>query len=52
MKLGQLEECSMKNFFLEKSSTKCGGTFSPRSFFFTKIELGVSGTNLFDSSFV
>ena len=32
MKFGQLIECSMRNIFLEKSSTKCGGETSPRLF--------------------
>ena len=32
MKFGQLIECNMRNIFLEKSYTKCGGETSPRSF--------------------
>ena len=32
MKFGQLTECNMKNIFLEKSYTKCGGETSPRPF--------------------
>ena len=32
IKFGQVIECSMKNVFLEKSFTKCGGETSPRSF--------------------
>ena len=32
MKFGQLRECNMKNIFLEKPYTKCGGETSPRSF--------------------
>ena len=32
MKRGQLKECNMINFFLEKSYTKCGGETIPRSF--------------------
>ena len=33
MKFGQLIECNMRNTFLGKSYTKCGGGTSPRSFF-------------------
>ena len=29
MKFGQLIECNMRNIFLEKSYTKCGGETSP-----------------------
>ena len=32
MKFGQLIECNMRNIFLEKSYTKCGGETSPRPF--------------------
>ena len=32
MKFGQLIEYNMKNIFLEKSYTKCGGETSPRHF--------------------
>ena len=32
IKFGQLIECNMRNIFLEKSYTKCGGETSPRSF--------------------
>ena len=32
MKFGQLLECNMRNIFLEKSCTKCGGENSPRPF--------------------
>ena len=32
MKFGQLIECNMRNVFLEKSYTKCGGETSPRPF--------------------
>ena len=32
MKLGQLIEYNMRNIFLEKSYTKCGGETSPRPF--------------------
>ena len=30
MKFGQLIQCNMRNIFLEKSCTKCGGEISPR----------------------
>ena len=32
MKFGQLIECDMRNIFLERSYTKCGGETSPRHF--------------------
>ena len=32
MKFGQLREYNMKNIFLEKPYTKCGGETSPRPF--------------------
>ena len=32
MKLGQLIERNIRNIFLEKSYTKCGGKTSPRPF--------------------
>ena len=32
MKFGHLIEYNMKNIFLEKSYTKCGGETSPRHF--------------------
>ena len=32
MNFGQLIECNMRNIFLEKSHTKCGGETSPRIF--------------------
>ena len=32
MKLGQLIEYNIRNIFLEKSYTKCGGQTSPRHF--------------------
>ena len=32
MKFDQSIECSIKNIFLEKSYTKCGGEISPRIF--------------------
>ena len=39
MKFGQLIECNMRNIFIEKSYTKCGGETSPRPFFWKiKIE--------------
>ena len=41
MKFGQLIECSMKNIFLEKSFTKCGGETSLRPFS-EKLKLSMS----------
>ena len=41
MKFGQLVEYNMKNIFLEKSYTKCGGETIPR-FFFKKSKLSIS----------
>ena len=41
MKFGQLIEYNMRNIFLEKSYTKCGGQTSPRSFF-EKLKLSIS----------
>ena len=38
MKFGQLIENNMRNIFLEKSNTKCGGENSPR-FFSKKITI-------------
>ena len=32
MKYGQLIECNIRNIFLEKSCTKCGGETSPSPF--------------------
>ena len=32
MKLRQLIECNLRNIFLEKSYTRCGGETSPRPF--------------------
>ena len=32
IKFGQLREYNMRNIFLEKSYTKCGGETSPRPF--------------------
>ena len=32
MKYGQLTECNMKNIFLKKSYTKCGGETIPKPF--------------------
>ena len=31
-KIGQLIECNMRNIFVEKSYTKCGGETSPTPF--------------------
>ena len=41
MKFAQLIEFSMKNIFLEKSYTKCGGETSPR-LFSEKLKLSIS----------
>ena len=41
MKFGQLIECNMRNIFLEKSYTKCGGETSPRPFS-GKLKLSIS----------
>ena len=41
MKFGQLIECHIRNNFLEKSYTKCGGETSPR-LFFEKLKLSIS----------
>ena len=41
MKFGQLIEQKMRNIFLEKSYTKCGGEVSPRPFC-KKSKLGIS----------
>ena len=41
MKFGQLTGCNMRNIFLEKSNTKCGGETNPRSFS-EKLILGIS----------
>ena len=41
MKFGQLVEYNMRKIFLEKSSTKCGGETSPRSFS-GKLKLSIS----------
>ena len=41
MKFGQLIECNMRNVFLEKSYTKCGGETSPRPFS-EKLKLSIS----------
>ena len=41
MKFGQLIECNMRNIFLEKSYTKCGGETSPRPFS-EKLTLSIS----------
>ena len=41
MKFGLLIECNMRNIFLEKSYTKCGGETSPRHFS-EKLKLSIS----------
>ena len=41
MKFGQLIECNMRNIFLEKSYTKCGGGTSPRHLS-EKLKLSIS----------
>ena len=41
MRFGQLIEYNMKNIFLEKSYTKCGGETSPRPFS-EKLKLSIS----------
>ena len=41
MKFGQLTECNMRNIFLEKSFTKCGGETSSRPFS-EKLKLSIS----------
>ena len=41
MKFGQLIECSMRNIFLEKLYTKCGGETSARPFS-EKLKLSIS----------
>ena len=41
MKFGQLIKYNMRNIFLEKSYTKCGGEFSPR-LFPGKLKLSIS----------
>ena len=41
MKFGQLTECNMRNIFLEKSFTKCGGETSSRPFS-EKLTLSIS----------
>ena len=41
MKVGQLIECNMRNIFLEKSYTKCGGETSSRPFS-EKLKLSIS----------
>ena len=38
MQFGRLIECNMRNIFVEKSYTKCGGGTSPRSFSKIKIK--------------
>ena len=41
IKFGQLKECNLIKFFLEKSYTKCGGETSPRPFS-EKLKLSIS----------
>ena len=41
MKFGQLIESNMRNIFLEKIYTECGGETSPRSFS-EKLNLSIS----------
>ena len=41
MKFGQLMECDMRNIFLEKPYTRCGGETSPR-LFSKKLKLNIS----------
>ena len=41
MKFGQLREYNMKNIFLEKPYTKCGGETTPRPFS-EKLKLSIS----------
>ena len=41
IKFGQLIECKMRNIFLEKSYTICGGETSPRPFS-EKLKLSIS----------
>ena len=41
MKFGQLIECNMRDIFLEKSYTECGGETSPR-LFSEKLKLSIS----------
>ena len=41
MKFGQLIEYNMRNIFLGKSYTKCGGKLSPRPFY-EKLKLSIT----------
>ena len=41
MGFGQLIECNIKNIFLEKSYTKCGGETSPRSLSEKKLSISL-----------
>ena len=41
IKFGQLIECNLRNVFLEKPCTKCGGETSPRPLS-EKLKLGIS----------
>ena len=42
MKFGQLIEYNMRNSFLEKPYTTCGGEASPRHFYKKKSKLSIS----------
>ena len=42
MKFGQLIEYNMRNIFLEKLYTKCGGETSRRFFYGLKLKLSIS----------
>ena len=41
MRFGQLIECNMRNMFIEKSNSKCGGQTNPRPFS-EKLKLSLS----------
>ena len=41
MEVGHLIECNIRNIFLQKSYTKCGGGTSPRPFS-EKLELSIA----------
>ena len=41
MKFGQVIEYNLRNIFLEKQYTKCGGETSPRPFY-EKLKLSIS----------
>ena len=44
MEFGQLVECNIRNTFLEKLYTKCGGETSPKSFS-EKSKMSISPVN-------